>query len=48
MFADMRLKEEAKKNAFSKFEQSHKAAKSGDMEKPSERHESGFCFCLFG
>ncbi|XP_005111497.1 dnaJ homolog subfamily C member 2 [Aplysia californica] len=37
---DMKLKEEAKKNAYSKFEMSHKAAKSGDMERPSERHET--------
>ncbi|GFN93456.1 Dnaj homolog subfamily c member 2-like [Plakobranchus ocellatus] len=37
---DMKLREEVKQNAFSKFEQSHKAAKSGDMEKPSERLES--------
>uniref|UniRef100_A0A0B6YQC8 J domain-containing protein n=1 Tax=Arion vulgaris TaxID=1028688 RepID=A0A0B6YQC8_9EUPU len=33
---DIKLREEIKKNAFTKFEQSHKAAKSGDMDKPSE------------
>ncbi|BFZ10799.1 hypothetical protein BsWGS_13838 [Bradybaena similaris] len=37
---DMKLKEDVKKNAFAKFEQSHKAAKSGHMERPSERLES--------
>ncbi|CAL1544236.1 unnamed protein product [Lymnaea stagnalis] len=37
---DMKLRDEVRKNAFSQFEQSHKAAKSGDMEKPSERLES--------
>jgi len=37
---DLKLKEEAKNNAFQKFEQSHKAARSGDMEVPSERHET--------
>uniref|UniRef100_A0A2C9LJJ1 Uncharacterized protein n=1 Tax=Biomphalaria glabrata TaxID=6526 RepID=A0A2C9LJJ1_BIOGL len=37
---DVKLREEVKKNAFSQYEQSHKAAKSGDMDKPSERLES--------
>ncbi|CAG5124699.1 unnamed protein product [Candidula unifasciata] len=37
---DMRLKDDVKQNAFAKFEQSHKAAKSGHMERPSERLES--------
>ncbi|RUS72161.1 hypothetical protein EGW08_020077 [Elysia chlorotica] len=37
---DMKLREDVKYNAFSKFEQSHKAAKSGEMEKPSERLET--------
>ncbi|XP_059151101.1 dnaJ homolog subfamily C member 2-like [Physella acuta] len=38
--SDLKLREEVKKNAFAQFEQSHRAAKSGDMEKPSERLES--------
>lgn len=37
---DMKLREDAKNNAFQKFEQNHKAAKSGDMEEPSKRHET--------